>query len=194
MFEKLFRRRTEYVDVEDASKTGKKRNIAVIVMIVAAICLLGFGGNSGKKEKDSEKNVSISATEFDFAKYKADEENRLETVLSGIKGAGNVDVMLSFEAINEKVLAKNSKNENTSDTEEKKKVSSHGSEESIMLYGSGSGEQPFVLKEKLPVPSGALVLASGAGDETVRLEIYEAVKALYGISGHRIKVAQFTGK
>ena len=57
-----------------------------------------------------------------------------------------------------------------------------------MVIGSGTEEKPFVVKEKLPVPSGVLVAATGAGSEHVKLEIYEAVKALYGISPHRIKV------
>jgi hypothetical protein len=35
-----------------------------------------------------------------------------------------------------------------------------------------------------------LIVASGAGNEGVRLELYEAVRALYGISGHRIKITR----
>lgn len=193
MFERLFKRKSGYIDVEDAAGGGKKRNVAVIAMIIAAVCLLGFGGNDRQNGKENAEEVKTAA-QFDLAEYTAGAENRLKTILSGIKGAGHVDVMLSFETVNEKVLAKNSRNENTSDTEENKKVSSSGSEESILIYGSGSGEQPFVIKERLPSPSGVLVLSSGAGDETVRLELYEAVKALYGISGHRIKVAQFMSK
>ena len=56
-----------------------------------------------------------------------------------------------------------------------------------MTGGSRNGE-PYVVEEKTPEITGVLVVASGAADEKVRLEIYDAVKALYGIAAHRIKV------
>lgn len=40
----------------------------------------------------------------------------------------------------------------------------------------------------MPAPVGVLVVAEGAKDEKVKYEIYEAVKALFGLSAHRIKV------
>ena len=45
-----------------------------------------------------------------------------------------------------------------------------------------------MVREKLPYPIGVVVVAEGASDERVRNEIYEAVKALYGLSANRIKV------
>ncbi len=190
MFGNFFGRRTHYVEVESEEQGNRKKYRFVIFVIIAAICLLAFSG-SGDKNKNSDVKISSeSGTDINLAEYTASTEERLKETLSRIKGAGGVRVMISFESMNEKILAKNSKNENSSDTGEGKNTASRGSEESIMLFGSGSAEQPYVLKEKLPVPSGVLVLAAGAADETVRLEIYEAVKALYGISGHRIKVAQ----
>ena len=41
----------------------------------------------------------------------------------------------------------------------------------------------------MPEIDGVLVVASGAASEKVRLEIYDAVKALYGIAAHRIKIS-----
>ncbi len=186
----FFGRKPQYVEVESEEQGNRKRHRTVIIMIIAAICLLAFSGSGEKKMSSEDKSKNDVPYELNLTEYTNETEERLKAVLSEISGAGDVEVMVSFDAMNEKILAKNSKNENTSDTEEGKSAASYGSEESILIYGSGSEEQPFVLKEKLPVPSGVLVLASGAADEGVRLEIYEAVKALYGISGHRIKVAQ----
>jgi len=45
------------------------------------------------------------------------------------------------------------------------------------------------VEEKTPKIGGVLVVAEGAGDERVRVEIYDAVKAIYGVAAHRIKVA-----
>ena len=51
----------------------------------------------------------------------------------------------------------------------------------------GDGE-PYVVREKLPYPIGVIVVSEGARDSLVRNEIYEAVKALYGLSANRIKI------
>lgn len=192
MFLKLFKRRGEYVEAEEYGSIHNKKHLIVIVVIVVAIGLLVFSGGGNKKEKNERNDIKSAVYEFDFEKYTSATELRLTEALSAINGAGAVKVMVSFDTINEKILAKNSKAEKTSDDNENKRAISNEYEENILIYGAE--EQPFVLKEKLPAPTGVLVLAGGAKNEKVRLEIYEAVKALYGISPHRIKVAQLTGK
>ena len=150
----FFGRKPQYVDVESEEQGNRKRHRAVIIMIIAAICLLAFSGSGEKKAGSEVKDSKGTLAELNLAEYTSETEERLKAVLSEISCAGDVKVMVSFDAMNEKILAKNSKNENTSDTEEGKSTASFGSEENIMIYGSGSEEQPFVLKEKLPVPSG----------------------------------------
>ena len=98
--------------------------------------------------------------------------------------------MITVDNAGEKVLAVDKKSENSQENDKEKSAKAAKQEQTTLVCGSGSGEQPFVLKNKFPSPSGVLVVAAGAGDERVRLEIYEAVKALYGISGHRIKVTK----
>ena len=44
------------------------------------------------------------------------------------------------------------------------------------------------MEEKLPYPIGVVVVAEGAKNDNVRNEIYEAVKALYGLAANRIKI------
>ena len=193
MFWNLFRGKENEIEVREEKMVNRKKYKAVIVLIIAAICLLVFSG--GDKKDDSEAVAEKgSNAEWNLDEYTDETQKRLKSVLSGIKGAGNVEVMISLDTLNEKVLATNSKNEKQSDTAEGKNNSGTSNEENVMIYGSGANEQPFVLKEKLPVPSGVLVLAEGAADENVKMEIYESVKALYGISAHRIKVARLNVK
>ena len=172
---------------------NKKRIKVVILLIVAAICLLTFGGD-GKKTEEKTTDTNNAACVLNPTEYADEIQKRLKSVLSEIKGAGNVEVMISFDTMNEKVLATNNKSEKMSDAKDGENTSSTDSEENIMLYGSGSNEQPFVIKEKLPSPSGVLVLAAGAENEKVKMEIYESVKALYGLPAHRIKVARLNVK
>ena len=52
----------------------------------------------------------------------------------------------------------------------------------------GGNSSPYVVQEKLPYPIGVVVVAEGAKNDNVRNEIYEAVKALYGLAANRIKI------
>ncbi len=188
MFDFL-KRKSKIIDVKVDGDKGiiQKKNKWLIGAIVIAVCFLAFGSFGGdKKEKPQQTNGEIGV-EPD-SEYIRETEERLAEILSGIKGAGNVKVMMNFDVRGEKVLAKNKTDSLETQVTEQGSESRSSGEESILLYGSGGGEQPYVVKERLPVPSGVLVIATGASDEKVRLEIYEAVKALYGMSGHRIKI------
>lgn len=187
MFFDFLKRQGSYVDVnvKDGKGVISKKNRWLIFVIISAIVILAFsGGGSDKKEKE----ISPEPTDKADSRYITDMEERLEQMLTTVKGAGRVKVMLSFDSIGEKVLAKNKKDQLESDVDDESSVNKSSLEENVMVIGSGTEEKPFVVKEKLPVPSGVLVAATGAGSEHVKLEIYEAVKALYGISPHRIKV------
>ena len=66
---------------------------------------------------------------------------------------------------------------------------SYDEESDSTVVGTKSGGEPYVTEQKMPEIDGVLVVASGAASEKVRLEIYDAVKALYGIAAHRIKIS-----
>lgn len=184
----FLKKRHEYIEVEPKGN-GKKSKI-LVWLIVAAIFLLAFGGIGEKDEPAEDKALTDSMSEIAAEQYIAENEKRLEGILSRIQGAGSVKTMITIDNAGEKVLAVDKKSENSQENDKEKSTKAAKQEQTALVYGSGSGEQPFVLKNKLPSTSGVLVVAAGAGDERVRLEIYEAVKALYGISGHRIKVTK----
>lgn len=182
-----FLKRKEYIELEP--KNNSRRNKALIVIVIVAIAILAFGG-SGGKETSNEKIQKTSSIDQTTEQYIAENEKRLEEILSAVQGAGKVKTMITVESAGEKVVAVDKKSENNQQNDDEKSSKTAKQEQSTVIYGSGSEEKPFVVKEKTPVPSGVLVVATGAGDESVRLEIYEAVKALYGISGNRIKIAK----
>ena len=189
MFFDLFRKKATVIDV-DCENTGaglRKKNSLVIFIIMIAICFLAFGScDDGAETKGNVAEVEEKGENEEYIKNR---EKQLEEVLSSVKGAGTVKVMMTFESIDERVLATNRKGSLESSVEEAGSENRSTDEENVFLFGSGESEKPYVLKEKLPVPVGVLVTATGAGSESVRLEIYKSVKALYGISGHRIKIA-----
>lgn len=183
----FLKKNQEYIQVKPIDDRRKSK--VLIVLIIAAIFILAFGGAAKKQNTESQiprENYDELATES----YIAENEKRLEEILSAVQGAGKVKTMITVDNRGEKVLAMDKKSENKDENDKEKSAKSIKQEQTAIVYGTGNEEQPFVLKEKLPLPSGVLVVATGAGDESVRLEIYEAVRALYGISGHRIKVTK----
>ncbi|MBO4940978.1 MAG: hypothetical protein J6D15_02075 [Clostridia bacterium] len=192
----FLKKKIKTVNVEvDENGIGRieKKNKWVVVVILIAVLVLAFW-SSGEKEnppKNDEVPTSLSVVDTE---YIINAETKLGDILSKIKGAGKVKVMISFDAGEEKVLAKNQSSQLETEHSEDKTQSKSQQEENVLLYDSNQGEEPFVVKEKLPVPTGVLVVAEGAASESIRLELYEAVKALYGISGHRVKVSAASGK
>ena len=182
----FFKNRQVYVEAEPP---GRKKTKALVFLIIVAIFLLAFGGWGKSEEKDKSQPVK-TAENTNTEKYIAESEKRLAKILSRVEGAGRVEAMITLDNMGEKVIASDKKRETHQENSPDKSAKTSKEESSAIIYGSGNDEQPFVLNKRLPVPAGVLVVAEGAGSEHVRLEIYEAVKALYGISGHRIKVTK----
>ncbi len=188
MLPNFFKKRPEYIDVEMQGGISRKRR-TLILIIVAVIAVLAFGSFGG--EEDTSKPL-VKGQEKDITteEYIKENEKRLEEILSAVQGAGKIKAMITVEEIGEKVVAVDKKSESVQENKENSSSRSVNQENTTLVVGTGSEEKPFVVKEKLPMPSGVLIVATGAGSEEVRLEIYEAVRALYGISGHRIKVTK----
>ena len=189
MFFDFFKKRARVIDVNTQGERGTidRKNKWLIIAIIGAICILAFG--SCQSEQTDTESQNTAEMDISDSKYAENMALQLEDILSSVKGAGKVRVLMTFESADEKVLASNRQSDLETEVGEGGSANKSSDSEEVLLLGSGGDEKPYVLKEKLPIPTGVLVTATGAGTESVRLEIYESVKALYGISGHRIKVA-----
>ena len=157
---------------------NKGINTTVIILMIFAILLLGFSGCEKEEEKVPDKNAEV----FSKKEYKVNLEENLKNILKKINGAGEVSVLIYIDSGGEKILATDEKGKTDVDKQSSKKEV----EESVVLSGKGSEQEPYVIKEILPEPVGVIVVAEGARDEKIRYEIYDAVKALYGLPSHRI--------
>ncbi len=191
MFGSFFKKKNPIIEVDENGNIKKPKNSIrlLVVIICVSVLVLAFSGNKNKDVTDT-KILKDNHTVLNSAEYTRQIESDLENVLSAVKGVGKVKVRVSVSEYGEKVLASDEKKEINRESENDKNTNKTMEEHTALIYGSGASEQPFVIKEKLPGPSGVLVVAEGGGNEGVKLEVYEAVKALYGISGHRIKVTQ----
>ena len=119
-------------------------------------------------------------------------EERLEDILSTVRGAGRVRVLITYATAGERVAA------TVSTTDESVSETSGGatatrSEQSRKMKQPATisvdgGQSPIILVEKEPEIRGVLVVAEGAADPTVRLNLQRAVQAVTGVSLSCIEV------
>ena len=185
---------------EKSEKSEKKTiNTIVIWICVGAIIIMFavhmFSADDNQNTQngtDDSLRENVSSVMIDGNVYASDMERDLKEILEKINGAGSVSVRIYINSTSEKVLAENTKSEsNLSEHENERTESSSSERNAVMSSGSsglGSSGSPYVVSEKLPYPIGVLVVAEGAKNERVRMEMYEAVKALYGLSANRIKI------
>lgn len=179
----------------DAGKKKLSRSVVYIcaAAIIVLFALKMFGGG------ETAENAKPAPSEYDtdYSEYVRQMESSLEEIIGKIQGAGNVSVRIYIDSTAENVLAEDSKKE--SETREKYSGSDGANEKNesvsderntvIAKDGGLSGEgAPYVVRRKLPYPTGIIVVADGARDNRVQSEIYEAVRALYGLSANRIKI------
>lgn len=106
-------------------------------------------------------------------------EERLESALRQIEGAGEVSVVLTLKAGPRQVLAQEGK------------VGENSHETTTVLAGGSSGvREPVKIQELGPSYQGALVVAQGADDPQVRLALSQAVSALTGLGADKITICK----
>lgn len=159
-------------------KSIKHLQIYIAIVLGIIILLIYFSTFAGAKKTDAGVETGLVSS------YVTGLENKLSNVLSDLKGAGNISVMITLESYGETIIAekKESKTITNGDTSTTTIIS-----EPIMISGSG-GYSPIVLSEGLPKIKGVIVISSGASDAFVRLRIIEAVQTLLSVSSQNIQV------
>lgn len=119
-----------------------------------------------------------------------DLEKRLKNILSKIEGAGDIDVMITFESSEEIQPAYNS-NSTTETTEEKdsqggERIVTTESENKTMI--TSSSNSPIILKTTEAKVKGVLVVSSGASDTKVKETLYNAVQTALQVEGHQVQI------
>ena len=105
-------------------------------------------------------------------------EQRLEEILSKVKGAGEVEVMVVFKDNGRENLAVDTQYSQDADGKIK-------SEKTTVL---GNGKEAVVVQKTIPTVQGVIVIAQGAYDSQVRENLKKAVEAALPVMSHRIEV------
>lgn len=107
----------------------------------------------------------------------------LASLLSGMEGAGRVEVLLSIDYGAEQIYQ----------TDERSTGGGAGSVERETVL-DGASRQPVVAKTRYPVYRGAVVVCEGAEKPSVKLAIVQAVSRLTGLGSDKISVIKMKGQ
>lgn len=136
------------------------------------------------------RDMTAGSTE----EYTAYLEEKLKKMLESVRGLGTVEVMITLESSEEKIVEKDM-NAERSNTEEQdsaggtRTVSSSNTGYQT-VYQDGSQGTPFVVKTVTPKVEGVLVVAKGAGKGNMTSEITQIAQALFGVEAHKVKVLE----
>ncbi|MFD2672764.1 stage III sporulation protein AG [Marinicrinis sediminis] len=128
-----------------------------------------------------------------FADYEKQYEDRMTAILSKIVGVGGVDVMVSIESTEEKVVYQNSNhsqqvtNEKDRDGGTRHITSINKSGDLVLIEVSGE-KQPIIIKTIKPEIRGVIIVANGAENPTVKKLILDSVTKGLDVPVHRISV------
>lgn len=151
-----------------------KNNSVLFIIILIGVILMLFSGGDNKKE-------SKPAAET----YKADDETRLEKILSEINGISNVSVMITYYSGPESDIAYDT---NTTTTKRGDGDKTSNTEERADRQAVMSSGEPFVKRFLYPEVKGAVIAAKGVDNAYVKQQIQDAVTTALGIAPHKVCV------
>ena len=145
----------------------------VWIVLLAGMILMMVPGQKEEKEESAAKQIQTIKEETI--------QEQMENILSQIAGAGDVKVMLTV-AQGERILYQSDSSyiqgENSTDSRT----------QTILVTDSQRNETGLIHQKNPPVYQGAIVLAEGADQPSVKLAIVEAVMDVTGLGADKISV------
>lgn len=164
--------------------------ISFLIILVITLIVINKILKEDEKEKDDFENETNIELASDTEITSDDLEKRLENILKKIDGVGNVSVLITYSESNTIVpiynLSTNKSVAEETDTSGGKRVTETEDSQKEVIKDNNSE----IVTEKVIMPKieGAIIIAKGANNATVKSNIISAVEAVTGIATHKIQV------
>lgn len=181
--------------INERIKNIKNTEIVALILVVAIILIMypSLFGDREESLESLEDSGQIEGMAIDELSSEEREEERLERKLSVIDGAGMVEVLITYRAGRETIVAKHTV-ESSTDTEEAdaeggvRNVLQQSKEIQPVIIDGRDGREPMILKELTPEVKGVIVIAEGARDVRVRMELLRAVRTVLEVNANQVEV------
>lgn len=171
--------------ISEKTHLGKGIVFAAFLLVCGAAVLVA--SEISAKEANVPSQTESESTDTYAQEYASMLEERLESIISSISGAGKTNVMITLESGGEDIYLHDYDYGENSDTGGKNSV--ERKDEYVIIDGS-HGEQGIIVKRAEPEIRGVAVVCQGGGSELVCRQITETVTALLNISSARVSVAK----
>lgn len=187
---------------DNNKKTIENLVVFVIVLIITIVAINYIWSDSTKtKTQNDETNkklatediVNATETSTDNSGSNNGIEERLENILSNIKGVGTVKVLITYSQTSQ-IIPMYDEDTSYSTTEE---IDSGGGTRTInetstkkdIIYEENNGvKSPITQSIINPKIEGAIITAQGATNAEIKTNIIQAVEAVTGLATHKIQV------
>ena len=186
--------------IQKLKNNGDKKKIEnlivlVIILIITIIAINAIWNEDKKDSHDKTEDVSLYkklAEENDKSNIEIEDEleRKLQLILSRMNGVGNVSVMLTYTQGSEIIPMQN---ENTKistiheeDSDGGKRETQETDKSTEIIYSSNNTPETRMIIN--PVVKGAIIIAEGASDATVKTNIVSAVEAITGLATYKVQV------
>ena len=150
-----------------------------MILLVGMALLLIPGRRDGTAQQVQEKDgAAVQEANEDW-------EDRLEVILSEVRGAGMVRVMLTQDQGSQTVYQQDRELDTDQDDAGKTR---RERTETVILSRGGSSQEALVTQVVGPRFRGALVVCSGGDDPGVRLAVVQAVCSVTGLGADQVTV------
>lgn len=172
-------------DIISKFRQGLDKNTKIKIYVAALFLCLAAVVLTSLKPFSSTKDETTKAldTKTDCSQL----NDQLAALIGKINGAGRVKVMITFDASDENVYAKDTDEE--FENNESSPIEQRMKSEYIIIKGS-DGEEGLKIKNVYPTVRGVAVVCDGANDPNVKGQIVSVVSALFDINSTRISVAE----
>lgn len=177
---------------QSIKKFATKDNLLVLALLGILLMVIAMPvgtakdraeGETGRTSQGNAEDISANTEDRYASSYEEEMERQLEELLSSMEGVGNVKVMITLAASDEKVVLKDY---NITEEQDSSKT-----EESTVFYTDENGqESPYCQKIITPRVEGVVVVAEGGGDPERIIEITNIIQSLFDVPIHKIRVVR----
>ncbi len=172
----------------DVKKKIQYLAIGLIIVVILAI----YFASAGKTPAPPTRDADEAAADVQTPGIQDGIEEKLKAILSRIEGAGEVEVMVTYESSAEIVPAVSMDTQTSTTTDSRESGTSTTNSENVqrqvVTLGGSGGNAALVIKENSPTVRGVIVVAQGADDIAVKLSLLKAVQTILNVSPDKVDV------
>lgn len=198
MFKEKLQKIKEKSSEENSKKKMENLVVLIIIMIVTIVAINYIW--SGDKKKDNvtttDTNKKLATTENETQTTATEEngmEQKLENILSNIKGVGKTKVLITYSQTSQ-IIPMYDEDSSTSTTEETdsgggtRTVNESTTKKDVIYEDKNGTKTPITQSVVNPKIEGAIITAQGANDANIKTSIVQAVEAVTGLATYKIQV------